>query len=76
MGQGYGRVAMVSAGSRGIGAATVCRLAADGWDISFCHYEDEQRALEEWLAAVPHIELEFLFYGAIGHFYTRVHHKR
>jgi 3-oxoacyl-[acyl-carrier protein] reductase len=37
---------MVSAGSRGIGAATVCRLAADGWDISFCHYEDERRALE------------------------------
>ncbi|HEY6296821.1 MAG TPA: SDR family NAD(P)-dependent oxidoreductase, partial [Streptosporangiaceae bacterium] len=46
MSQGYGRVAMVSAGSRGIGAATVARLAAAGWDISFCHYEDEQRALE------------------------------
>ena len=37
---------MVTAGSRGIGAATVARLAAAGWDISFCHYEDEQRALE------------------------------
>ena len=36
----------------------------------------EQRALEEWLPTVPHIELEFLFYGAIGHFYTRVHHKK
>ena len=42
---------MVSAGSRGIGAATVCRLAADGWDVSFCHYEDEQRALEVEKAA-------------------------
>ena len=36
----------------------------------------EQRALEEWLPTVPDIELEFLFYGAIGHFYTRVHHKK
>lgn len=36
----------------------------------------EQRALEEWLPTVPQIELEFLFYGAIGHFYTRVHHKK
>lgn len=51
MSQGYGRVAMVSAGSRGIGAATVCRLAADGWDVSFCHYEDERRALEVEKAA-------------------------
>jgi 3-oxoacyl-[acyl-carrier protein] reductase len=42
---------MVSAGSRGIGAATVRRLAADGWDISFCHYEDEQRAIEVEKAA-------------------------
>jgi hypothetical protein len=25
---------------------------------------------------VPHLELEFLFYGSIGHFYTRVHHKK
>jgi tetratricopeptide (TPR) repeat protein len=35
----------------------------------------EQRAFEEWLPTVPHLEFEFLFYGAIGHFYTRVHHK-
>jgi hypothetical protein len=35
----------------------------------------EQRAFEEWLPDVPNLEFEFLFYGAIGHFYTRVHHK-
>ena len=35
----------------------------------------EQRAFEEWLPTVPNLEFEFLFYGAIGHFYTRVHHK-
>lgn len=35
----------------------------------------EQRAFEEWLPSVPHLEFEFLFYGAIGHFYTRVRHK-
>ncbi len=36
----------------------------------------EQRAFEEWLPTVPHLEFEFLFYGVIGHFYTRVHHKK
>ena len=35
----------------------------------------EQRAFEEWLPNVPHLEFEFLCYGAIGHFYLRVHHK-
>lgn len=35
----------------------------------------EQRALEEWLPAVPELQFEFLFYGAIGHFYTRVHRR-
>jgi 3-oxoacyl-[acyl-carrier protein] reductase len=35
-------VALVSDGSRGIGAATVRRLAAAGWDVSFCHRGDEQ----------------------------------
>jgi hypothetical protein len=35
-----------------------------------------QGAFEERLPTVPHLELEFLFYGAIGHFYTRVHHKK
>ena len=43
---GYGRVVLVSGGSRGIGAATVRRLAAAGWDISFCHHHDAPSAFE------------------------------
>ncbi len=35
-------MALVSDGSSGIGAATVRRLAAAGWDVSFCHRGDEQ----------------------------------
>ena len=36
----------------------------------------EQLAFEEWLPTVPNLEFEFLFYGVIGHFYLRVHHRK
>ncbi|MFE2187187.1 3-oxoacyl-ACP reductase FabG [Streptomyces sp. NPDC059455] len=43
------RVALVSGGSRGIGRATVLRLARDGFDVAFCHRSspDAARELEE-----------------------------
>jgi 3-oxoacyl-[acyl-carrier protein] reductase len=37
-------VAVVSGGSRGIGRATVLRLARDGYDVSFCYRSDEAAA--------------------------------
>ena len=40
------RVALVSGGSRGIGAATVRRLAEDGWDIAFSYLDDGPAARE------------------------------
>src|SRR4051812_35150669 len=43
------RVALVSGGSRGIGRATVLRLARDGFDVAFCYRSspDAARALEK-----------------------------
>jgi 3-oxoacyl-[acyl-carrier protein] reductase len=39
-----GRIVLVSDGSRGIGAETVRRLAADGWDVGFSYQSDGQAA--------------------------------
>jgi Macrocin-O-methyltransferase (TylF) len=47
-------------------------LVFDDWPHKL--NEGEQKAFQEWLPEVPHLRFEFLFYGTIGHFYTRVHH--
>lgn len=39
-------VALVSGGSRGIGRAVVLRLAAEGYDVTFCYQSNEEAALE------------------------------
>ena len=51
MSQETSRVALVSGGSRGIGAATVRRLAAAGWDIGFSYHGDGPSAREVEKAA-------------------------
>ena len=45
------KVALVSGGSRGIGAATVVRLAEEGWDVAFCYCSDEFAAIRVEKAA-------------------------
>jgi len=47
-----GRVALVSSGSRGVGAAVVRALAAAGWHVTFCHDRDDQAAVEVEKAAL------------------------
>lgn len=46
MGENASPVALVSGGSRGIGRAVVLRLAADGFDVSFCYQSNELAARE------------------------------
>ena len=41
-----GKTAIVSGGSRGIGRGVALTLAAEGADIAFCHYRDDEKAKE------------------------------
>jgi 3-oxoacyl-[acyl-carrier protein] reductase len=46
-------IAVVSGGSRGIGRAVVLRLAAEGFDVSFCYHSRKEAAEEVCAAAAP-----------------------
>lgn len=39
-----GKTAIVSGGSRGIGRGIALALAAEGADVAFCHYNDDEKA--------------------------------
>ena len=46
-----GKVALVSGGSRGIGRGIALTLAAQGADVAFCHYRDDEKA-KDTVAAI------------------------
>jgi 3-oxoacyl-[acyl-carrier protein] reductase len=75
--QAAGGVALVSGGSRGIGALTVRELAAAGWSISFCHRGDEEAARETEKAAselgarVLAVEVDLVCPGDVAGWFRR-----
>jgi 3-oxoacyl-[acyl-carrier protein] reductase len=77
--QNEGRIALVSDGARGIGAATVRRLAADGWDISFCYREDDlaarrvEKAASELGARVTAIQADVTDPAEVSAWFDRTH---
>ena len=79
MSQEQGRIALVSDGARGIGAATVRKLAADGWDVSFCYREDAlaarrvEKAASELGARVTAIQADICDPVEVSAWFDRTH---
>ena len=77
MSQDYRQVALVSDGSSGIGAATVRRLAAAGWDVSFCHRGDEdavrgvEKAVSELGRRVLAVEVDVTEAAGVASWFQR-----
>jgi 3-oxoacyl-[acyl-carrier protein] reductase len=75
--QDQGRIALVSDGAHGIGAATVRKLAADGWDVSFCYREDAlaasrvEKAASELGARVTAIQADICDPAAVSSWFER-----
>ena len=73
------RIALVSDGARGIGAATVRKLAADGWDVSFCYREDAlaarrvEKAASELGARVTAIQADICDPVEVSSWFARTH---